>query len=263
MTLRVAVGQAASVPGDLAANVATAVGLARAAAETGARVLLLPEAFLIGYAPESFAALPREEELLGGAIPLGEAAASLSLVVVVGAGVWRPGGNRLSLLIADADGQVSLGYDKQHLDGAEKDTFTVGDHGALLEVDGQLLGLSICYDGCFPEHARAAADAGALAYLNAAAWFTGGEHRRDLHAAARALENGFYSVFSGLTGACGPAEFSGGSAIYDPEGRPLVRMGTEPGVVAADLDPTLVATTRTRHTMLADHRGDLGEMARL
>ena len=49
-----------------------------------------------------------------------------------------------------------------------------------------------------------------------------------------------YVVFAGLTGRCGSSDFSGGSAIYDPEGRPLVRLGTERGVAVADLDTELV-----------------------
>ena len=72
-----------------------------------------------------------------------------------------------------------------------------------------------------------------------------------------------YVVFAGLTGRCGSSEFSGGSAIYDPEGRPLERLGTERGVVVADLDTEVVAAYRARHTMLADHRDDLGERIRL
>ena len=49
-TLRVAAAQAESVPGDLAANVATAVPLVEQAADRGARVVVLPELFLTGYA---------------------------------------------------------------------------------------------------------------------------------------------------------------------------------------------------------------------
>ena len=55
--------------------------------------------------------------------------------------------------------------------------------------------------------------------------------------AARALDNGIYVVFAGLAGRCGPWEFNGGSAVYDPEGRPLGRLGTGRGLVLADLDP--------------------------
>ncbi len=170
----------------------------------------------------------------------------------------------LSSVVVQPDGAVDVPYDKQHLDGDEKKYFTPGDHGASIRVRGLELGLSICYDGCFPEHARAAAEDGAVAYLSSSAYFAGAEHRRDLYYAARAVENGMYVVFAGLTGACGSSSFSGGSAVYDPEGRPLVRLGTEPGVAVADIDTSVVDATRSRHTMLTDHRDEgLGDRVRL
>ena len=169
----------------------------------------------------------------------------------------------LSSVVVQPDGAVDVPYDKQHLDGDETSYFTPGDHGASIRVHGLELGLSICYDGCFPEHARAAAEDGAVAYLSSSAYFVGGEHRRDLYYPARAVENGMYVVFAGLTGRCGSASFSGGSAVYDPEGRPLARLGDEPGVAVADIDTDLVDATRARHTMLADHRETLGERVRL
>src|SRR5690606_20518108 len=103
--------------------------------------------------------------------------------------------------------------------------FVAGDHGASIDVDGWEVALSVCYDGSFPEHARAAADDGAQIYLNSAAFFVGSEHRRDLYYPARALDNGIFVLFAGLTGTGGEAEFSGGSAAYDPEGRPLAKLG--------------------------------------
>ena len=71
-----------------------------------------------------------------------------------------------------------------------------------------------------------------------------------------------YVVFAGLTGRCGSRDFSGGSAVYDPEGRPLARLATEPGVAVADIDTAVVDATRARHTMLDDHRESLGERVR-
>ena len=267
-TLRVAAAQAASVPGDVDANVATAVSLVVAAAERQARVLVLPELFLTGYDPVAWlpeATLTTDDSRLA---PLREATARYDVVVVAGAAVRRGGTDRgpvtLSLVVVDPQGRSTAPYDKQHLFDAEQKFFTAGDHGATLVVDGWELGLGICYDGCFPEHAAAAARDGALAYLCPSAYFTGSEHRRDLYYAARALDNGIYVVFAGLVGPCGASTFSGGSAIYDPEGRAVVRAADEdPGLVVADLTAAEVARVQEMNPIERDRLPSLGHRTRL
>ena len=266
MSLTVAAAQAEAVAGDLHGNVRTAAGLVREAGDAGARVVVLPETFLTGYDVGVFAGrLPDLADL--PLDPLREAARETGAVVVASSALEaKVDGHRvktISSVVVQPDGAVDVPYDKQHLDGEEKQHFTAGDHGASIRLRGLELGLSICYDGCFPEHARAAADDGAVAYLSSSAYFVCGDHRRDLYYAARAVENGMYVVFAGLTGRCGPSDFSGGSAVYDPEGRPLARLGTEPGVAVAELDTDVVTATRARHTMPADHRAGLGERRRL
>nr|WP_218849144.1 carbon-nitrogen hydrolase family protein [Nocardioides perillae] len=265
--MRVAAGQAEARPGGdettVRANAATAARLTTRAAAEGARVLVLPEAFLTGHEPGAFAGpLPAPRDLSG---PVGgwlaelqQAATDGDVVVVVSTALDRGTRRTLSSLVVRPGGEVVAAYDKQHLDGLERRHFVVGDAGASVEVDGVRLGLSICYDGCFPEHARAAAADGAQAYLTSAAWFPGGEHRRDLHVASRALENGVYAVLSGLTGRCGALRFTGGSAVVDPEGRVLARLGEEEGLAIADVDTDVVAQVQEAHPMLRDRRSDLG-----
>ena len=141
--------------------------------------------------------------------------------------------------------------------------FAPGVQGASIVVDGWELGLGVCYDGC-PEHARAAAEDGARAYLCPSAYVAGSEHRRDLYYAARALDNGIYVVFAGLTGRCGGLDFSGGSAVYDPEGRALGRAGTiSPAVVLADLDPAEVTRVQAENPIARDRLGSLGGRSRV
>lgn len=258
--LRVAAAQGVSVPGDLPANVGTAVDLVGSAATRDARVVVLPELFLTGYDPDSWspdtATTPDDTRLA----PLADAAREHEVVVVVGAAL-RKGREEmsLSLLVVDEGGDVRGAYDKQHLNGPERGVFVPGDHGASLVVDDWELGLGVCYDGCFPEHARAAADDGAAAYLCAAAYRSGSEHRRDLYYAARALDNGIYVVMAGLTGECGETTYSGGSAAYDPEGRTLHRLGDEaPGVLVVDLDLAEVARVQHDHPLGEDRRTTLG-----
>jgi predicted amidohydrolase len=272
-SIRVAAAQAESVPGDVAANVATAVSLVDSAADQGARVVVLPELFLTGYDEAAWthdASLTldpstgsgRRDEALA---PLSEVARARSVIVVVGAAVRRARDeSTLSVLVVDAQGEVSAPYDKQHLCGAERDFFTAGSHGATIVVDGWDLALGVCYDGCFPEHALSATAGGASAYLVPAAYYVGAEHRRDVYYAARALDNGIYVVFAGLTGRCGAGSFSGGSALYDPEGRPVARVGAEsPALAVHDLDLDVVRRTQQDHPMARDRLDSLGTRTRV
>lgn len=263
--LRVAAAQARCVSADVAANVTTAVSLVRSAAAYSARVVVLPELFLTGYDPDGWShasAIEVDDPRLG---PLRDIARQHSMVVVVGAAVRRGGDvHTLSLLVVDDQGEVSAPYDKQHLFSDERAFFTAGDHGASIVVDDWELGLGVCYDGCFPEHAAAAARDGAMAYLCPSAYYVGSEHRRDLYYAARALDNGIYVVFSGLTGTCGSYAFNGGSAVYDPEGLPVDRAGDEsPAVVCADLDPEEVVRVQSINPIARDRVASLGARVRL
>lgn len=196
-----AAGQAPAACGDVARNVATAVQLTREAGEQGVRLLALPEAFLTNYCAEAFAGAPREDQLAELLAPLTGAAREAGATVVLCSALQREGRRTLSSVVVDADGSVGVPYDKQHLSGdLERDHFVAGAHGASVDVDGWEVALSVCYDGSFPEHARAAADDGAHLYVNTAAFFVGGEHRRDTYYPARALDNGIFVLFSGATG---------------------------------------------------------------
>ncbi len=267
--LRVAAAQAESVSGDVPANVTTAVSLVESATKGGAEVVVLPELFLTGYDPASWGRSAESVVTVDDARlkPLRDAARECSAVVVAGAAVRRGaeprGRETVSLLAFDLAGDVSAPYDKQHLFDAERGFFDAGCHGASIVVDGWELGLGICYDGCFPEHAAAAAAEGAMAYLCPSAYYRGSEHRRDLYYAARALDNGIYVVFSGLTGRCGHYDFNGGSAIYDPEGQPVDRVADEsPAIAFADLDPEEVRRAQKINPIGRDRLADLGTRRR-
>jgi predicted amidohydrolase len=255
----VAVAETAARSGDIVGNVATGVALTERASALGARVVVFPELALTGYDPavwDDEHALTEDDARL---LPLSEAARSGAITIVTSGAVLRDGHRTLSALVVGVNGRVRAPYDKQYLSGPdEQGAFVAGDHGSSIVVDGWDLGLSVCYDGSFPEHAQAAAADGALGYLACSAFFTGGEHRRDLYYAARALDNGMYVVFSGLVG----EGFCGGSAIYDPEGRALVRAQGVNDVVVADFERAEVDRVRGMNPMASDRRESLGKRQR-
>ena len=269
--LTVAAAQAESVPGDVAANVATAVSLVTAAADQGARVVVLPELFLTGYDEAVWtheAGLSLDPSTGSGPRAVVAAVArspppapwwSSSVPPYDGPSTRRPCRCWWSARAASVRRRTTSSTSPGRSGTSSRPATTA----PRIVVDGWDLALGVCYDGCFPEHAMSATAGGASAYLVPAAYYVGAEHRRDVYYAARALDNGIYVVLAGLTGTCGAGEFSGGSAVYDPEGRPVQRLGTGAGVAVADLDLDLVRQTQQNHPMARDRLDDLGPRQRV
>ena len=266
-TLRIAAVQAEAVAGDVGANAETVARLTVTAAGEGARLAVFPELFLPAYAMKTLAAdhapdvVPDGDGLVDDARldPIRAAARETGIAVLVGASVRRGDARTISLLLADGDGRIRAVYDKQHLwADDEQSIFTAGAGAASVSIGGWDLALGVCYDGCFPEHGRAAALAGADGYLCPSAYLVGSEHRRDLYYAARALENTMYVVFTNVVGSADGDDFNGGAAIYAPDGRAVVRAGDRgEAVIVADFDRAELARVRAAHRMLVDRPDSL------
>ena len=255
--LRLALVQDTAVPGDVAANVATAARRVREAAAAGARLVLLPETFTTSWDLDAFdGPLPTMDDT-GWLAPVQSAVDETGTVLVLNSALARGGRRTITSLVVAPQEQPVAAYDKQHLYPPERERFEPGERGTTIEIDGVRVALSVCYDANFPEHAAAAAADGAILYVNSGAYFPGGGHRRDLHYAARALDNSMYVAFAGLVG--GPLGLIGGSAVYDPLGRPVQRLDdATAGMVVVAIDPAEVARVRDEQRMWADHRADLG-----
>lgn len=256
MTCRIATVQAEAVPGAVEHNVARAAHFVTESSVAGADVVLFPEAFLTGYDEAVFAGTLPHLDDLGWLHPLQSAVNETGVIAVVNTALQVGRHRTLADLLIAPDRVPHPAYAKQHLHAHERAIFASGAGGYSFAVGGVDLALSVCYDANFPEHAAAAAAAGATVYLNSGAYFPHGERRRDLHLAARALDNGIYVVYSGLVGA--PSDFIGGSAIFDPLGRRIAVVAGREGLAIADIDPALVDEIRRDQRMWTDRRTDLG-----
>jgi len=256
--LTASVAQAALAPLDVAANTATAAGLVRRAADEGAQLLLLSELFLTGYdlggivADSDRLTIAADDPRLD---PLAKACADTGATVVVGAPVRDAdtGSLHIAALVIDGTGRLAAVYRKQFATPTERAAgFSAGPAGCTVQLGDWRLGLGICWDSGFPEHARAAALDGAHAYLVGALFGTGsGAHQRRTLFPARALDNTVYTLLANHIGPSGPYVGCGGSAVWAPDGRLLADAGeADPGLVTVRLDPAALARTRAEEPVL-------------
>ena len=246
--LRVAAAQAESVPGDVAANVATAVVAGRRRRRPGrpgrGAARAVPHRLRRGRLDRTTRlASTLDDERARPAVARSPAARSV--VVVVGAAVRRAP-RRVHAVGARAStphGEVSAPYDKQHLSGTRAGLLRRrrprrdDRRRRLGPRAGRLLRRLL------PRARRWRRPPAAPRRTSCpAAYYVGAEHRRDVYYAARALDNGIYVVFAGLTGPLRGRVVQRrqrGLRPRGPAGR--ARLGREPGVVVADLDPDEVA----------------------
>ncbi|MFJ2806369.1 carbon-nitrogen hydrolase family protein [Kitasatospora sp. NPDC087271] len=255
--LRIATVQAQAVAGDIPANAAQAAELIREAAAAGARLVLFAEKFLSGYEPELIRTDPLKYAVQPGdprLAPIAEACRGTGTAAIVGAAAQVGDELRVSAFVLGPDGGLVTRYDKQHLFKTERDYYRPGAAGCTLELDGWRLGLGVCYDSGFPEHARAAALDGCHAYLVGALFSVGhGHHESRTWFPARALDNTLYTVLANHIGHTGGWHTCGGSAVWAPDGRLLAEAGEDRReLVVVDLDPAVLRAARETETMLAD-----------
>ncbi len=246
--MRAAAIQLTATP-DVAANLASADRLVRAAAADGASLVVLPEKWSV---------LGPGEALRAGAQPLdGEAigwarasARELGIDLVAGSISERIAGEaklRNTSVHIGPDGEVKAVYRKIHMFDVEVDGTVYresaheqpGEEAVLTTLcDGTVAGMSICYDLRFPELYRVLTVAGARVLLVPAAFTlpTTLDHWATL-LRARAIENQCFVVAANQIGEHAPGLRSGGrSMIIDPWGLVLAQAPDTQTVITSDLD---------------------------
>ncbi|WP_320669140.1 nitrilase-related carbon-nitrogen hydrolase [Patulibacter defluvii] len=231
--LRVALGQLAPTPGDVAANAAV---IARIVADhPQADLVVLPELFLHGYDPEGVAATATTVDELAAIV--GPIAAGSSTAIVLGFAERRPDG-RVANAVATVgpDGTVVGTYRKTHLFGdRERAAFALGEELTVTPIGGVACGLLNCFDIEFPEPARALAQAGAGLLVTASANMEPFAEVHRLAARARALDNGLPHVYVNRVGEQSGYAFVGGSCVVDAYGTVVVDAGPDEGVTLAEV----------------------------
>lgn len=243
----------------------------RRAAARGARLIVLPELAVTGYAPRRFGSERARQETLSGPTVTTLLDLSAELEVVVVCGVPERDVDRWwnSAVVVDS-GRLVGRYRKVHLWGPEKEWVTAADQPPLVvETSIGRVGTMICYDLEFPEWVRLAAEAGAEILAVPANWPRfdhPGRHPVEVAKAQAAAAT--YGVAVAVADRCGiedGIDWEGGTLICDARGYLVAGPATAPGqasrpaVLLADVDLTASRDkSRGRHNdVIGDRRPHL------
>jgi len=227
--------------GEKRANLDAIRAKLRQAAHQGARLVVFPECILTGYCFES-----KEE-----AWPHAEPIPGLSTEVVAADcrrldtwavfGLLEHDGQRLfnACALVGPDGRATT-YRKIHLPFLGVDRFsTPGDRPfAVHDLDGLRLGMTICYDGSFPESARVLTLLGADLVVLPTNWPPGALRTAQYLVNARALENHIYYAAVNRVGEERGFRFIGQSRIVGCDGESISQSDDDrETILYAEVDP--------------------------
>ncbi len=269
-TYKVAAIQMASGP-NIQANLDETERLIAKAVGEGAELVVLPENFAIMGISEQDKVAVREADGQGRIQDFLAAQCARHGVWMVGGTVPLecPDPNKVyaACMLYDDQGARVARYDKMHLFDVklvdsgdsyhESETIASGSTEVVVaDTPFGRLGLAVCYDLRFPELFRSMLDRGMelVAVPSAFTAITGRAHWECL-VRARAIENLAFVIAAAQGGYhLNGRETYGDSMIVDPWGTVLDRLPSGSGVVVAELDRTLLETTRRNFPTIVHRR---------
>jgi len=267
--IRVAACQVSLGIGEVDRNLATARQAILAAADAGARIVVLPELTPSGYVFSDAAEARALAEPADGQTVTGWAQLAERHDLVIVGGFCELGGHGQvfnSAVVVDRDGVRAI-YRKAHLWDAEADFFVPGDaEPPVTDTRHGRIAVMICYDVEFPEWVRLPALGGADLLAVPTNWpaepVPAGERPMMVaNVQVAAFANRMFIAAACRCGTERGVSWTGGSIIAGPDGYPLAGPAgaDEPELVLADCDLALARSKASgpRNNAHADRRTDL------
>ncbi len=265
---------------NITANLACARVLLEQAADSGARLAVLPENFAAMGRIDVAQIAALEAQQHGPILPwLAQTARELGLWIVGGTVPLLPAGQTegkpcASSLLFDALGECVARYDKLHLFDAavadqqgsyrESERYRQGQSCTVVDTPVGRLGMTICYDLRFPELYSALRDSGAelISVPSAFTALTGAAHWQVL-LRARAIETQCLLLAANQGGEHGRGrETFGHSAIIDAWGNVLAEVPTGAGCVTHAYSHAEQAAIRQRMPIWQHKRFSVAQLSR-
>ncbi len=231
--------------GDKETNLQTVRTGFQEATNKGARLVIFPECALTGYAFESKEeAWPAAEPVPGPSTEtLIEDCKKADAYAIVGMLEQENTiGDLFNVTVLIGPEGVIHVYRKLHLPYLGVDRFTTPGNipFAVQDIGNLRIGMSICYDGSFPETARSLMLLGADVVVLSTNYPTGAKITLETFATARALENQVYYACCNRIGHERGFDFIGMSRIISPRAELLASTDEDqPTILYSEVDPTI------------------------
>jgi predicted amidohydrolase len=242
--------------------------IAKAKNEENADLIVFPELSNTGYIKERDKKFGRQFIKYAEKIPgpsteeLGKQAKKYGAYLVVGLAEQHPeipGMLYNAAVLINPKGELVGVHHKMHIPGEEKHYFMPGSTCDTYNTDIGNIGMSICYDGQFPEFTRSLALKGAeiLCMIWNMPSFSNPPELLEHITATRAAENRMFAVSCNCVGVQGKIDFFGHSVISDPVGNFLATAGTKETIITATLKEEVLLEERIQQPVFRDRRPDM------
>jgi predicted amidohydrolase len=238
---------------DRDANHAKARDLLTRSRPNRGTLVVLPEAFPVGFSMEVDTIADTEGRTTQFVCDL---AKEFGVTVVAGNIVKPDDRGRNQALIAGPDGALIDVYEKLHPFTFAKEDAHYRGGSRLVRFDNQGARIAplICYDLRFPEAFRVAAKAGVDVFVVIANWPAARVSHWLALLVARAIENQAYVIGCNRVGRDPNVEYPGRSVVIDPRGNIIADGGDREGAINATLDLEALRAYRKSFPALADMR---------
>jgi predicted amidohydrolase len=210
--------------GDVRSNRAKVIDRIREAAERGAKLVILPECAITGYAFESLEeAAGFAEPLDGPTAPAIARACQESGVYAIVGFIEKDGSRYFNAAMVVGPEGIRGSYRKVHMPYIGADRFlTPGDRGfEVFDLSIGKVGVLICYDVSFPEASRSLKLMGAELIALPTNWPPGASRNPDFALNGRAMENHVNFAATNRVGVERGWPFIGRSKVVDFNGDSL------------------------------------------
>ncbi len=224
-----------------------------------ADIIVLPEVWTCGWSPKIFQETAEEINNSETIQFLSNIAKEQNSWIIGGSFITKCGENYYnSCPVLNRQGKLVAVYSKNHLFsyyGCDEGKFVkAGKNPVIVNIEGIMVGLTICYDIRFPEIYRAYRKAGADLFINCAAWGLQKPIPWECMTRSRAVENQTYMVAITQSGHIEDDEWNiGHSRIIDYKGETVSEIKDQKeGAMVAVLDFKPMYEFREKCTCMKD-----------